>query len=154
MEKLLNDLILEENNLSFEFFNSKIALEIGNYITSKIINNKLDILVDIYAYGKVLYHFSNDNVSPDKENWIVRKRNTVLYFQHSSKYMNIKIGNNQKLLYEKYGLDLKNYCAVAGSFPIYLKNNGLIGAITISGLKPDEDHNLIIEAIKEYMKKC
>jgi uncharacterized protein (UPF0303 family) len=36
---------------------------------------------------------------------------------------------------------------LGGSFPIYI-NDQLIGAVAISGMPPQEDHNLLIEQVK------
>ncbi len=143
--------IFKEENLIFEKFNSKIALKIGKEFTNFIIDNNLPVAINIYAFGKTLYHFSNDNANPDKENWIRKKRNVVLHFHSSSKHINEKISGNQMILIEKYGLDANDFKAIAGSFPINLKENGTIGAITISGLDPDEDHNLIITILKKHL---
>lgn len=38
-----------------------------------------------------------------------------------------------------------------GSFPVILKGAGVIGAITISGLPPQEDHKLVVEAIRSTL---
>ncbi|MDY6062583.1 MAG: heme-binding protein [Erysipelotrichaceae bacterium] len=144
----MNNLLLEEQEFSFEYFNSKIAYKIGKAISDKIIANNLAVAVNIYAYNKTLYHFTNDNTIPDKENWLIRKRNIVLHFHHSSKYINEKLNNDQTLLISKYGLNIENYAAIAGSFPIIVKNCGVIGAISISGLEPNDDHQLIINTLK------
>ena len=48
-----------------------------------------------------------------------------------------------------FALDQKEYLAKGGSIPIFVKNAGMIAIITVSGLHDEEDHKIIIEALKE-----
>ncbi len=72
-----------------------MLLNLGNSITKKAMSNNLPIVIDIFAYGKQLFHFSTDATSQDNDRWVIRKRNTVLHFHHSSKYVNLKVKNNK-----------------------------------------------------------
>ena len=40
-----------------------------------------------------------------------------------------------------------------GAFPITIKNVGVVGTITISGLLDNEDHDLVVWGIEDYLKK-
>ncbi len=141
-----NALKLEEQ-YQFTRFKSKDALVIGNFISNYAIENDLAICTDIFSNGKQLFHFSSDKCTVDNDNWLRRKRNVVLHFNHSSQFINRKIKGDMTLLQSKYGLDCKDYSAIDGGFPITIKNVGVIGAICVSGMLPNEDHDLIIKAI-------
>ena len=146
-EEMLKALQDEKDNI-FKKFDAEDAFIIGSYVAKKAIENKAQICVDIYAYGRTLYHFSSDQCIPDNDNWLRRKRNTVLYFQHSSKYIFHKIKGDQTLLASKYGLKAEDYTAIHGGFPIMIESSGIVGAICVSGMEPEQDHQLILEAIK------
>jgi uncharacterized protein (UPF0303 family) len=45
-------------------------------------------------------------------------------------------------------LDEKDFLAKGGAIPVFIKNGGMIAVITVSGLHDEEDHNIIIEALK------
>ncbi|MFW5807997.1 MAG: heme-binding protein, partial [Spirochaetota bacterium] len=52
---------------------------------------------------------------------------------------------------EKYLLPESEYAPHGGSFPILLRNTGIIGTVTVSGLAQEEDHDLVVEALSEYL---
>ena len=141
--------LIEENRFQFANFDSSTALLIGNYIANYKTKNNSAICVDIFANGRQLFHYSSDGCTVDNDNWLRRKRNTVLHFNHSTKFINRKIKGDITLLQSKYGLEVRDYCAIEGGFPIIIKNTGVIGAICVSGMLPQEDHDLILKAIIE-----
>lgn len=58
----------------------------------------------------------------------------------------LKEGN---LTLEKtFGLDEKYFLAKGGSIAIFIKGVGMVATITVSGLNDEEDHQIIIEALK------
>ena len=138
----------EENAHQFKEFNALTAYRIGSFITEKVMKENLKVCVDIFAYGKQLYHFCNDPCSVDNESWLIRKRNTVLHFGNSTRFMNCKLEGNAELLQSKYGLSASDTTLAPGGFPIRLENCGVIGAICVSGLAPLEDHQLVLDGIE------
>ena len=63
----------------------------------------------------------------------------------------IKHARAQTTLQEKSGLELKDFAAHGGGFPILLERTGCIGTITVSGLPQREDHALVIGVLQEYL---
>ena len=51
-------------------------------------------------------------------------------------------------LVETFGLSKKDYVVKGGSIPIFVKDVGIVGTITLSGLKDVKDHEIIIDALK------
>ncbi|PUB27534.1 heme-degrading protein [Elizabethkingia sp. YR214] len=52
-------------------------------------------------------------------------------------------------LEKTFGLDEKDFLAKGGAIPVFVKNAGMVAVITVLGLHDEEDHNIIIEALKE-----
>jgi len=150
-EKEMNEALEEESQLEFNRFDAGAAYQIGQYISGLAISRNLKLVVDISAFGKTLYHFSSDLAIPDNEHWAQRKKNTVMMFSHSTRYMALKLDDNQSLLADKYGLDPAEYAAVPGAVPIRLKNQGVIGAVAVSGMKPMEDHQMAVSGIRRFL---
>ena len=146
----MENCLAEERRLTLTHFSSEDAFKIGSMIAEKAIKESLPIGVDITAYGKTLFHFNSDLATPDNENWLRRKRNTVLHFHHSSKYFFLKVKGDQDLIETKYGLSKADHVTIHGGFPIRLKDAGVVGAICVSGLKPEEDHDLVTETLYTY----
>lgn len=51
-------------------------------------------------------------------------------------------------LEKTFALDKKEYLAKGGSIPIFVKNAGMLAVISVSGLHDEEDHKIIIDALK------
>ncbi len=108
--------------------------------------------LEIYKNGRRMLLFITDKMSPDKENWLERKRNSVLYFGLSTHDLNKKCDGQASVLESKYGLDKGNYTLVAGGIPIVIEGVGMVGALCVTGLLPEEDHDLavnILHKVKE-----
>lgn len=121
------------------------GIKLHDYLKKK---TDKDFCISIYLYGKKVYHYSSDGCSPDKDRWLIRKRNTCLYFGKSTYDLYKEKQNIYEGLVEKYGLDYKEYTFTPGSVPIKIINGGIIGAVTISGFKAEEDHEYIIDFFK------
>ncbi|SKC90031.1 heme-degrading domain-containing protein [Maledivibacter halophilus] len=152
VDKILKKYSDELETLVFDHFTSETALAIGQSIIDTARNNKYKIAVDISRFNHQLFHYSFDGTTPDKDLWIYRKKNVTLHFYTSSIYMAYKLKHDNTTLTEKYGLSNEKYSATGGAVPIVVKNIGVIGAITITGLTPEQDHDLVVSAIRNYLK--
>ncbi len=148
----MENCLAEEKKLTLTHFTSEDAFRIGSWITEKALRENLPIGIDIFAYGKTLFHFNGDLATPDNDNWLRRKKNTVLHFHHSTKYFFLKVNGDQDLIQTKYGLSKIDYATIHGGFPLRLKEGGVIGSICVSGLKPEQDHDLVVDALQTYYK--
>ena len=153
LEVQLKNIEEQEKELIFTSFNNNVALEIGMRLIEKGKNLSKAITIHITKNGHQLFHYSFEGTSPDNDKWILRKNNVVNRFYRSSLYMGLKLKLVNKSIEEKYLVSSKEYAPYGGAFPIIIKNTGIIGTITVSGLSQEEDHNLVVETIREYLKK-
>jgi uncharacterized protein (UPF0303 family) len=56
-------------------------------------------------------------------------------------------------LEERFELSHYEYATHGGRFPVILKGTGPIGTITISGLPQEDDHAMVVDAIRQYLGK-
>lgn len=124
--------------------------ELGKFIVEKSFKENKNIAVKIRIFNKTLFMFMPLNFTQDKENWLNRKLNTSQYFEMSTFDMHNKCNGDINLLHSKYGLDIKDFTLVAGAIPI-INDNGCIGAIAVTGLLPEDDHNFLINAYNEFL---
>ena len=94
---------------------------------------------------------SRPGVSPDNDEWVKRKVRLVYRFAHSSFYMGQLLKSMGKSIEEAFLLPESEYAPHGGCFPILIKETGVVGTITVSGLAQEEDHRLVVEAIREYL---
>ncbi|KAJ5495717.1 hypothetical protein N7539_000833 [Penicillium diatomitis] len=114
---------------------------------------------------------------PDNENWVRRKRNTVMRWGLSSWAMRMKMVSGlkaaggadasasvsadeiEKAFVKKYALGSSCGGAVAdefaihgGGWPVRVRGvEGIVAVVVVSGLKQEDDHAVVAETIKELV---
>ena len=91
-------------------------------------------------------------VTPGNEDWLRRKRNTVLRFGRSSMRVGLELEREGTTLEARQGLMLADFAAHGGGFPLLLRGTGCVGAVVVSGLTQREDHELAVAAIGAELK--
>ena len=153
MENILKKLLAEEDELQFSHFNEDTAYQIGTWIIETAGKENLPITVDINRAGRQLFHASRPGTALDNDEWIKRKIRVVYRFEHSSFYIGQNLKSKGKTIEESSLLSESEYAPRGGCFPIILKNTGVIGTITVSGLPQEDDHQLVVRAIRDYINK-
>lgn len=148
----MEECLQEEKKYEFDIFCAETAWQIGKAGVMYAKEKGLSVCVDIFAYSRQLFHYCSDGCTVSNEEFLRKKRNAVLYFGHSTRFLHIKNKSDTSLLQTKYGLELRDYCITMGGFPIRIKNSGIAGAICVSGLAPQEDHDFIIHLLEEYFQ--
>ena len=139
------DILQQEHELVFESFQHAFGLKFGLELIDYIQSHQLkSVGVRIVYKGLVIFQYLMDGKSEDI--WLKRKERTVIESGHSSYYT--------FLHQDQYStwIDNDNYTLGGGGFPI-TENQQVVGAICISGLKHDEDHQLIVEILRELLKE-
>lgn len=149
LNEQLAELLHEEEELQFTHFTNEIALEMGVRMIEISKQKSKAITIDICRNGQQLFHYSFTGTSTDNNEWVKRKTNVVNRFGHSSYYMETFLKSIGKSIKERFYLDPAEYAASGGAFPIIIRNVGVVGSITVSGMKPNEDHDLITSVIRE-----
>jgi uncharacterized protein (UPF0303 family) len=47
-------------------------------------------------------------------------------------------------------MDVNRYSGSGGSVPILISDTGIVGTVTVSGLRHDIDHAFVVEVLKKY----
>src|SRR5687768_16464072 len=138
MDDILNQLLQEEQELQFAKFNEDIAWQIGCRLVERARETGLSITINITRGDHQLFHASLPGTSADNDEWIKRKVRLVNRFGHSSFYMGQLLKNRGKSLEEAYRISEDLYAPNGGCFPIVIKDTGMIGTITVSGLAQED----------------
>ena len=129
-------------------FNNRIGLEMGLAILNLSKERNQNIAVKVERLNHTIFLFVDDNLPADKHLWLRRKANVTKHFEESSLSVKNDLINGNMTLEKTFALDEKEYLAKGGSIPIFVENAGMIAIITVSGLHDEEDHKIIIEALK------
>jgi uncharacterized protein (UPF0303 family) len=151
MDTILEQLFQEESELQFVSFNESTAWQIGCQLVERAQKEGLPVAIDITRGSHQLFHASLPGTSPDNDEWIKRKVRLAYRFGHSSFYIGQLLKSKGKRLEEAYFISENEYAPYGGCFPIIVKNSGMVGTITVSGLPQEEDHKLVVQVIREYL---
>jgi uncharacterized protein (UPF0303 family) len=150
----LTAIAVQERELHFTRFDEDAAWHLGARLREMAAARKLVLAIDVRRFGQPLFYAALAGSTPDNAEWIRRKSNLVARFHRSSYAIGLEIGAS---VFEKYGLPIADFAAHGGSFPIRVHGAGVIGSVTVSGLRQRADHELVVEALcgqlgKEYAK--
>ena len=151
MDDVLKQLLQEEQELQFTKFNEATAWRIGGQLVEHGMQENLPITIDITRGDHQLFHASLRGTSADNDEWIKRKVRLVYRFGHSSFYMGQLLKSKGKRIEDAYLLSESLYAPHGGCFPVIVKDTGVIGTITVSGLAQEDDHKLVVQVIRDYL---
>ncbi|KAF1799611.1 hypothetical protein V8B55DRAFT_1590397 [Mucor lusitanicus] len=153
LKQLVQSILKQEEECQFTSFTSEDALSLGLALLENAKPFKKSVVIDITLNGHQLFHYAMNGTSKDNDEWVRRKNNTVNRFGRSSFYVGRYIASQGKTVEEKYFVSEKDYATHGGAFPLKIKNVGVVGTITVSGLAQEDDHNLVANTILEYISK-
>lgn len=150
---LIETIEKQEERLVFDRFDEETAFEIGCALVERARMDKAPVVIDIRTADRTLFHVALPGASPDNDHWARRKSNVTLRYHKAS----LRVGETNRVkgrsLSAEFGIDPLEFADHGGSFPVRVAGTGVIAAITVSGLKSEEDHAMIVEALETYLGK-
>ncbi len=151
MDDILQQLLQEEQELQFTSFNEETAWQIGCQLVERAGNENLPVTVDVMRGEHQLFHASLRGTSSDNDEWVKRKVRLVYRFEHSSFYIGQLLKSKGKRIEEAYLISETEYAPHGGCFPVIVKDTGVVGTVTVSGLAQEEDHKLVVQVVRDYL---
>jgi uncharacterized protein (UPF0303 family) len=151
--ELLKELLQQEEEIRFSSFSNDTAFAVGIALLEAAKSKGKPVTIDITRNGQQLFHVALQGTSLDNDVWIKRKNNVVNRFGHSSFYMGISLESKGQTIEEKYLIPSSEYAAHGGAFPLFIQGVGLVGTITVSGLPQQEDHELVVTTLKQFLTR-
>ncbi|KAE8149516.1 hypothetical protein BDV25DRAFT_125255 [Aspergillus avenaceus] len=172
------DLTAQETSSAvfFPTFTSTTAWSLGQALRSRILSLPPDqrkpALISIALTGgsepHVVFQCATEpGTMPDNEIWVRRKRNVVLRWGVSSWLMRNKMlsstglggGEVEAAFVRKHALtstggggSADDFAIHGGAFPVRVKNvDGIVGVVVVSGLKQEDDHQVVLEVIRDFI---
>jgi len=144
-------LLREEQQLQFDRFDDATARAVGAQLVARAEREHKTVTIQVTRGDAVLFKQAMPGASPDHADWIRRKNNLVGRTGHSSFYTHNEVrqggGDHDALP----GLDMRDYAAHGGAFPVIVRGQGVVGTVTVSGLPGPDDHALVVAALKDYL---
>jgi len=149
--ELLEQLKQQEQELQFTTFTNETALALGLKVVELARAKGKAVAVNVARNGLVLFHHAMDGTYGDQADWIRRKNNVVARWGHSSFYVGVEHKHRKAVFEDARHYDIKDYAAHGGAFPVIIRNVGIVGTVTVSGLPQAEDHALAVEALRALL---
>lgn len=140
----------QEDELVFASFDHHDAWRLGSLIANHAISEGHGVAIDIRRHNIVLFRCVLPGATSDQEEWIRRKAASVLRFEHSTALLTECFTGYDPT--QGGWLTPEDYTLAGGSFPIRVRGAGVVGAVTVSGLASDKDHELAVYGIRTYLK--
>lgn len=148
----ISRLKLQEQVLQFTKFDEADAWNLGQAMRNLANTRNHPFVIDICIAGRKLFYTALHGTVPDNEHWVRRKINVVMRYHKSSYHVGREIVKTGKPLDESRGVSPIDMAPHGGCFPIIIKNVGVVGTITVSGIPQRDDHNFVIECIAAHLK--
>ncbi len=149
LEEQIKEIETARQEVVQDSFSFEKAYKLGTKMYEKAKEKKLPIVISITMNHHQVFYAALPGTTCDNDNWIRRKQNTVYYFEKSSYEMSLAMELKKDTIDNRYALEKKDYVAAGGCIPVVVKDVGLVGTVGISGLKQNEDHDFVMEALHE-----
>ena len=151
LRALIASLEAQEERLVFARFDNADAWRLGCAMVEAATERKLPITIDIRRHGHQLFHAALPGTTPENDSWIERKVNVVNRFAAASYLVGRRLAVREATLDEALGVEPRLFAAHGGAFPIRIKDVGVVGTVTVSGLPQAEDHAFVTEMIGAFL---
>ena len=147
----LEELTRQEEEIVFDRFDEETAWRLGSQLVEAAREQDLAVTIDIRRSGHQLFHAARPGTAPDNDAWVERKVRVVTRFAKSSLHVGEAARQAGTTFEEQMRLDPDEYAAHGGGFPITIKDVGVVGVVTVSGLPQLEDHAFVVEQLRRFL---
>lgn len=142
----------QEGILVFTRFDNDDAWRLGVLLVGMARERDLGVTVDIRRGSQQLFHAALPGTTEDNDEWVQRKARVVQRFGVSSYLVGLRSSaSGSPFVVRRADLPVGLYAAHGGSFPIHVRDVGVVGAVTVSGLPEADDHALVVEALRTFL---
>jgi uncharacterized protein (UPF0303 family) len=151
LEALVARVEAEVRELHFPGFSVDDALNLGLLLVELGKERSLPIAIDITKGEQVLFHVALPGATPDNGHWIRAKQRTAARYEVPSLLVGLRGRLGGGRIEDNAWFDQSRYAAHGGSFPIYVTGVGAVATVTVSGLPQLQDHDLVVEALRDIL---
>jgi uncharacterized protein (UPF0303 family) len=150
-QALIASLEVQEEQLVFTGFSNADAWRLGSAMVTAAIERALPVTIDIRRHGQQLFHVALPGTTAENDSWIERKVNVVNRFAAASYLVGRRLAARGVALDEELGVEPRLFAAHGGAFPIRIRDVGVVGTVTVSGLPQADDHAFVTEMIGAFL---
>lgn len=152
VQALIAEVERQERDLRFATFTNDDAWELGSLLVRLATERGLPVTIDVRRGTQQLFHAARPGTVADNDTWVERKVRVVERFGTSSYLQGLRARAKGTTFAAVHDLPLQQYAAHGGAFPVHVEGVGVVGAVTVSGLPQADDHALVTEAIRTFLR--
>jgi uncharacterized protein (UPF0303 family) len=153
---LINDLtaseiLAQERSLVLTRLEISDALALEELAKCIGYKRKLPIAIEVRINEWVVYPASLPGSTRDNQEWLDRKSRVVFLTHRSTLFEKLRAKEQGINWFQENNLKEEEYAIHGGGLPLATKNDGIVGALLISGLPQVEDHLFGVEVLTEFL---
>jgi uncharacterized protein (UPF0303 family) len=133
--------------LRFTSLSHEDALALGMDLASRAEERNWPLAVSVFLGDQHVFRYACPGTNSENDDWIERKRKTVYKFHEPSFLVGQRFASEGKDFSTETGLDESVYAAHGGGFPLFVDDT-FVGAVIASGVPQQDDHAIVVEALK------
>jgi uncharacterized protein (UPF0303 family) len=142
----------QEAALQFDSFSEADAWALGCLMRAEAEAKKLPLVIEIKMGKRPLFFTALAGTAEDNADWARRKANAVMKTSASSYRLGLQDQMQGRNFAIHRGLDPAEFVVAGGGFPIVLRNAGLIGTVTVSGIPQRQDHGFVVACLCKFLR--
>jgi uncharacterized protein (UPF0303 family) len=149
LPELLADVSELEDQLAELRFNAlthEDALALGMDLASRAEERNWPLAVSVFLGDQHVFRYACPGTTAENDDWIERKRKTVYKFHEPSFLVGQRMISLGKEFHAETGLD-QSFAAHGGGFPLFV-GDAFVGAVVASGVPQQDDHAIVVEALR------
>jgi uncharacterized protein (UPF0303 family) len=146
----IDELAAQEEELVLPGFDHDDAWRLGSIMQRIASSAGQGAAIDIRRPGLVMFRAVLPGVAPDQDVWLERKAALVLRIEASGALFSMR-AKERGVDPRAIGWLDERYAIGPGGFPIRVRGVGVVAAASVSGLSAEDDHDLIVAGLREYL---
>ena len=127
------------------------AWERGGRLRATAAERGLPIALALWFGPQRVFHAALPGASADNDGWLDRKHRVVERYGRSSFLIGEAFRVDGEAFDTHARLDPGEYAAHGGVVPLRITGGTVIGAVGVSGLPQEDDHDLVVEHLRAYL---
>ena len=132
--------------LRFSSLSHDDALALGMDLASRAEERNWPLAVSVFLGDQHVFRYACPGTTSENDDWIERKRKTVYKFHEPSFLVGQRMISLGKDFHAETGLD-ESFAAHGGGFPLFVGDK-FVGAVIASGVPQQDDHAIVVEALR------
>lgn len=138
-------------DLRFESLSHEDSLALGMDLAARAEELNWPLAVSVFLGDQHVFRYACPGTSAENDDWIERKRKTVYKFHEPSFLVGQRFISQGKDFATETGLDDAVYAAHGGGFPLFVGDT-FVGAVIASGVPQQDDHAIVVEALRAALE--